>query len=198
MFSSVHQHYATTWGNSDPLYFFLPRILCETLFCTGMVHNIFSRNFYVGITCNYIITAFVRNVHLIMTIENNNEVWRFGHIHPTDATYVRVLIRTGDRSSLYTQITSAAESGMDFSSRWLRDGYTFSSIDTHSIVPVDLNAILCSNEATLANLYAVLGTCVQHFVIPNGPSEYIERNAVLVLQKNKWLNLHFLVKSSCA
>lgn len=63
----------------------------------------------------------------------------------------------GDFSSFYSQITSAAESGMDFSSRWLRDDHNLSSIHTHSIVPVDLNAILCSNEATLASLYRAIG-----------------------------------------
>ncbi|XP_064403898.1 trehalase-like isoform X2 [Halichondria panicea] len=58
---------------------------------------------------------------------------------------------------LATASTLPLESGMDFSSRWLRDGHTLSTIHTQSIVPVDLNAILCSNEATLARLYTIIG-----------------------------------------
>ena len=60
-------------------------------------------------------------------------------------------------SQIYTDLASAAESGMDFSSRWLQDGRRLSSIRTTDILPVDLNAILCSNEATLAKLYSIVG-----------------------------------------
>ena len=57
------------------------------------------------------------------------------------------------RSELFMNLASAAESGWDFSSRWLstegqRD--QLASIRTTSVVPVELNAILCENEATLA------------------------------------------------
>lgn len=62
-------------------------------------------------------------------------------------------------SEVYTNLASAAESGMDFSSRWLQDGRHLSSIRTTDILPVDLNAILCSNEATLAKLYSIVGVC---------------------------------------
>ena len=64
---------------------------------------------------------------------------------------------TVDKELLFTNLASAAESGWDFSSRWLKNQSRFSSIETTDILPVDLNAILCRNEDTLAKLYKVIG-----------------------------------------
>lgn len=65
------------------------------------------------------------------------------------------------RYQLFTDLASGAESGWDFSSRWFAtDGpfpHQLASIRTTSIVPVDLNAILCSNEATLSWLHNITG-----------------------------------------
>lgn len=62
------------------------------------------------------------------------------------------------RRYFYSAIASAAESGWDFSSRWLEPGSSnLSSIRTQRILPVDLNAILCQNELTLYHLYSTVG-----------------------------------------
>lgn len=58
-------------------------------------------------------------------------------------------------------ILSGAESGMDFSSRWFFDGFNETSIDTTFVLPVDLNAIMCRVELTLANFYELLGNYPQ-------------------------------------
>jgi alpha,alpha-trehalase len=47
---------------------------------------------------------------------------------------------------LYRDIRAGAESGWDFSSRWLADSRTFATIDTTEIIPVDLNAIMFGLE----------------------------------------------------
>ncbi|MBS0614666.1 MAG: trehalase, partial [Proteobacteria bacterium] len=49
-------------------------------------------------------------------------------------------------SELYRDLRSAAESGWDFSSRWLRDPQDLASIETTAIVPVDLNSLLYGLE----------------------------------------------------
>jgi len=46
-----------------------------------------------------------------------------------------------------------AESGWDFSSRWLADGSTLATIRTIDIVPPDLNSLLYHLERTLADAY---------------------------------------------
>ena len=55
--------------------------------------------------------------------------------------------------STYRCIRAAAESGWDFSSRWMADGKTFSTIQTTNILPVDLNCLMYHLEYTLAEAY---------------------------------------------
>jgi alpha,alpha-trehalase len=54
------------------------------------------------------------------------------------------------RERLYRDVRAACESGWDFSSRWLADGESLSTIRTTELVPVDLNAALYDLESTLA------------------------------------------------
>jgi len=56
-------------------------------------------------------------------------------------------------SELYRDIRSAAESGWDFSSRWLADGKNLKTMQTTQIVPVDLNCLLYNLELTLQKCY---------------------------------------------
>ncbi|XP_019851831.1 PREDICTED: trehalase-like [Amphimedon queenslandica] len=62
---------------------------------------------------------------------------------------------------LYSNIMSAAESGWDFSSRWLSTSGPMagqlSSMRAKSIIPVDLNAILGANEILLYKLHRITG-----------------------------------------
>jgi alpha,alpha-trehalase len=61
------------------------------------------------------------------------------------------LARSSGRKSqqLYRDIRAAAESGWDFSSRWLRDPRSLASIETTRIVPVDLNSLLFGLEQAI-------------------------------------------------
>lgn len=59
--------------------------------------------------------------------------------------------RTGRApAALFRDIRAACESGWDFSSRWLAEPGSLASIRTTNIIPVDLNALLCRLEYTLA------------------------------------------------
>ena len=55
-----------------------------------------------------------------------------------------------DRGALYRDMRAGAESGWDYSSRWLADPESLSSIRTTSVVPVDLNTLMWHLEKTLA------------------------------------------------
>uniref|UniRef100_K3WZ86 Trehalase n=1 Tax=Globisporangium ultimum (strain ATCC 200006 / CBS 805.95 / DAOM BR144) TaxID=431595 RepID=K3WZ86_GLOUD len=57
----------------------------------------------------------------------------------------------------YNEIIAAAESGWDFSSRWLKDEHTLRTIDTSNVIPVDLNVKLYRVEHNLAHFNALLG-----------------------------------------
>jgi alpha,alpha-trehalase len=56
---------------------------------------------------------------------------------------------------VYRNLRAAAESGWDFSSRWLADGRSLATIRTVELVPVDLNGLLYQLEQTLARAYRV-------------------------------------------
>lgn len=60
-------------------------------------------------------------------------------------------------SQVYRDLRAGAESGWDFSSRWLAEPASLGSIHTTAIVPVDLNSLLFHLEKTLARASKVAG-----------------------------------------
>ncbi|XP_053546029.1 trehalase [Bombina bombina] len=67
-------------------------------------------------------------------------------------------LTSDSRQSLWTELKAAAESGWDFSSRWYNGSSTeLKDTRTSLVIPVDLNAILCRVERTLAKFYQELG-----------------------------------------
>ncbi len=60
-------------------------------------------------------------------------------------------------SELFRDLRAGAESGWDFSSRWLDDPQQLGSIHTTAIIPVDLNSLLHHLETTLAHAAGVSG-----------------------------------------
>lgn len=54
---------------------------------------------------------------------------------------------------IYLDLRAGAESGWDFSSRWLADSKTLHTIRTTEIIPVDLNALMFHLESTIARAY---------------------------------------------
>jgi alpha,alpha-trehalase len=57
---------------------------------------------------------------------------------------------------IYRNLRAAAESGWDFSSRWLADGARLETIQTTHLIPVDLNCLLYFLEKTLLHIYRML------------------------------------------
>lgn len=56
-------------------------------------------------------------------------------------------------SVTYRHLRSGAESGWDYSSRWLKDPMDLSTIHTTDIIPVGLNALLFNMEKVLEEIY---------------------------------------------
>ena len=59
------------------------------------------------------------------------------------------IYKNGD-GMVYRNLRGGAESGIDFSSRWFRDTMHLNTIETSSLVPIDLNSLLYSYEIILA------------------------------------------------
>ncbi|XP_022995786.1 probable trehalase [Cucurbita maxima] len=62
-----------------------------------------------------------------------------------------------DKQRLYSELASTAESGWDFSSRWMRDHTDLSTLATTSILPVDLNVFILKMELDISNLARAVG-----------------------------------------
>src|SRR5436189_6247899 len=56
------------------------------------------------------------------------------------------------RANFYREARATAESGWDFSSRWMRDPKDLRTLETIDLIPVDLNALLYNAERTIAGL----------------------------------------------
>jgi alpha,alpha-trehalase len=73
--------------------------------------------------------------------------------------------RASQRSApeVYRDLRAAAESGWDFSSRWLADGKSLATICTVELIPPDLNSLLYQLELTIAKGCAVIAdaACVR-------------------------------------
>ncbi|MGE5457912.1 MAG: alpha,alpha-trehalase TreF [Methanococcaceae archaeon] len=65
------------------------------------------------------------------------------------------------RPGFFTNLRAAAESGWDFSSRWLKDGKSLLTIQTTDLIPVDLNCLLYFLEDRLSFFYKLKGDNTQ-------------------------------------
>jgi len=54
------------------------------------------------------------------------------------------------RATFYRNARATAESGWDFSSRWMRDPKDLRTLETTDLIPVDLNSLLYNAERTIA------------------------------------------------
>ncbi|KAJ6444856.1 trehalase precursor [Purpureocillium lavendulum] len=88
------------------------------------------------------------------------------HSPETGIIYPQVAaLNDSQRAQLYSDLAAAAETGWDFSSRWLarpddsaRDVYfPLRSLNTRNVVPVCLNSILYGNEKAIGDFFALRG-----------------------------------------
>ena len=62
-----------------------------------------------------------------------------------------------ERQRLFRDICAAAESGWDFSSRWMDESNTLQSLRTTRVLPVDLNALLVKSEWLVSEMALEIG-----------------------------------------
>ncbi|GGE71958.1 alpha,alpha-trehalase TreF [Sphingomonas prati] len=77
---------------------------------------------------------------------------------PRDESYAEDVATTAAAGRpVNRDLRAGAESGWDYSSRWLRDGRTLATIHTLDIVPVDLNSLLWTLETAIARRCTAAG-----------------------------------------
>ncbi|MDQ2802725.1 MAG: alpha,alpha-trehalase TreA, partial [Pseudomonadota bacterium] len=84
---------------------------------------------------------------------------------PRDESYLED-VQTAAQSSrpapeVWRNLRAAAESGWDFSSRWLSDNKTLATVQTLALLPPDLNSLLVRLEETLSAAYGLKGDATQ-------------------------------------
>ena len=82
-------------------------------------------------------------------------------------------------AEVYRDIRAAAESGMDFSSRWFADGRTLASIETTALAPVDLNCLIYDTELTLYGLYKASDSVKARFYLDRAAKRKKAINALM-------------------
>lgn len=83
------------------------------------------------------------------------------------------------REVFYRNVRATAESGWDFSSRWMRDPRDLRTLETTSLIPVDLNSLLYHAERTIAALRIFRGR--------PGDAEVAERFALAAERRRRAL-----------
>ncbi|XP_065858523.1 trehalase isoform X2 [Euphorbia lathyris] len=61
-------------------------------------------------------------------------------------------LNSSEKQQFYRNVASAAESGWDFSTRWMRNSSEFTTLATTSVLPVDLNVFILKMEQDIAFL----------------------------------------------
>lgn len=84
------------------------------------------------------------------------------------------------REVLYRNIRATAESGWDFSSRWMRDPTDLRTLETTQLVPVDLNCLLYNEERTIAALLEYRGQAGDSALAVRYDREAAERRVALL------------------
>uniref|UniRef100_A0A183CKD0 Trehalase n=1 Tax=Globodera pallida TaxID=36090 RepID=A0A183CKD0_GLOPA len=81
-----------------------------------------------------------------------------------DVDLVKDIADPKKKAAVWKQMASTAESGWDFSSRWIREDtkdknnpWKLINLMTTDIVPVDLNALICGNFEKIAHLFLQIG-----------------------------------------
>jgi neutral trehalase len=103
-------------------------------------------------------------------------------------------VHTEDPSSCYQNIRTAAETGWDFSSRWLQSPFhvnmtSIASISTDHIIPADLNAILYRVELALASMAAAISkTSDTETVVGDNVEYYAASSEYYILQAHTRYN----------
>jgi len=65
---------------------------------------------------------------------------------------IAVTLPDEQREAFYRNAKATAESGWDFSSRWMRDPKDLRTLETTELIPIDLNSLLYNTERTIAAL----------------------------------------------
>ncbi|XP_031391278.1 probable trehalase isoform X2 [Punica granatum] len=104
-----------------------------------------------------------------------------------------------EKRQFYREVASTAESGWDFSTRWMRNPKDITTLKTTSILPVDLNAYILGMELDISFLAKVAGnhSVTKHFLEVSKAREKAIRAIFWNETKGQWFDYWINDHSSC-
>ncbi|XP_074315976.1 putative trehalase isoform X2 [Silene latifolia] len=110
--------------------------------------------------------------------------------YTTDKETASKLTNEADKEILYREVASTAESGWDFSTRWMRNASDLTTLATTNIIPVDLNAYILKMELDIAFLAKVAGetTVVKKFTEASHSREKAFKSIFWNENLSQWLD----------
>ncbi|XP_031391279.1 trehalase-like [Punica granatum] len=104
-----------------------------------------------------------------------------------------------EKRQFYREVATAAESGWDFSTRWMRNLKDITTLTTTSILPVDLNAYILGMELDISFLSKVAGnhSAANHFLEASKAQEKAIRAIFWNDMKGQWFDYWLDNHSSC-
>ncbi|KAJ0403372.1 hypothetical protein P43SY_007123 [Pythium insidiosum] len=118
-------------------------------------HN--SRGHPVSVT--HVLNRFISNANHARPESYREDVDVAAEIYgdTVESDHGRATETEANKVKYFNDVIAAAESGWDFSSRWLRDSRDMGSMFTSCILPVDLNAVMYRMERNLMRFHDYLG-----------------------------------------
>uniref|UniRef100_A0ACD5TND7 Uncharacterized protein n=1 Tax=Avena sativa TaxID=4498 RepID=A0ACD5TND7_AVESA len=143
LLSSMVLELYTATGDLDLVRRSFPSLLKEHAFWVSEIHNI----------------AIMDNDGCVHNLSRYQAMWN--KPRPESATIDEELASklnsTAAKEKLYHQIASAAETGWDFSSRWMSNPTDMTTLVTTFIIPVDLNTFIFKMERDIAVFAELIG-----------------------------------------
>uniref|UniRef100_A0ACD5U5S7 Uncharacterized protein n=1 Tax=Avena sativa TaxID=4498 RepID=A0ACD5U5S7_AVESA len=143
LLSSMVLELYTATGDLDLLRRTFPSLLKEHSFWVSELHNV----------------AIMDNDGCVHNLSRYQAMWN--KPRPESATIDEELASklnsTAAKEKLYHQIASTAETGWDFSSRWMRNPTDMTTLVTTFIIPVDLNTFIFKMERDIAVFAKLIG-----------------------------------------
>nr|CAD1835474.1 unnamed protein product [Ananas comosus var. bracteatus] len=110
------------------------------------------------------------------------------------------LLTPSQKAKFYHEIASGAESGWDFSSRWMRlNSSDLTTIATTSIIPVDLNTFMYKMELDISEFARLLGdeTTSKKFLKASKARQAAIKSILWNSNMKQWLDYWLISKSNC-
>ncbi|KAL2155183.1 hypothetical protein VTH82DRAFT_3859 [Thermothelomyces myriococcoides] len=175
-------------------------------------HDFFTNNRSVSVTAPNGKTYTLQRYH----VENNQprpESYREDYITANNESYyaasgiiypVKTPLNETEKAVLYSNLATGAESGLDYTARWLRvpddaarDVYfPLRSLNVRDMVPVDLNSILYENEVIIAEYLERAGNSSEAERFASAAKERSEAMYNLMWNATHWSYFDFNLTSN--